>query len=152
MVTEVKPVQPEKAELPILVTDSGIVILVKPVQPEKAELPISATELGIVTEVSLFIFWHRRAGIRSTLSPNTNDSILSDASWKGDAFELLTSQFRAFHVTEVRPVQPEKAEDPMLVTSLGMVISVNPAQPENACSPMVVTGSGMVISVNPAQP
>jgi hypothetical protein len=33
MVIEVKPVQPEKAEAPILVTLSGIVIEVKPVQP-----------------------------------------------------------------------------------------------------------------------
>ena len=36
MVTDVKPVHPEKAELPMLVTLSGIVIDVKPVQLRKA--------------------------------------------------------------------------------------------------------------------
>jgi len=36
IVTLVRPVQPEKAELPMLVTDAGIVTLVRPVQPEKA--------------------------------------------------------------------------------------------------------------------
>ena len=36
----VKPLQPENAELPMLVTLSGIVTLVKPLQPENAELPM----------------------------------------------------------------------------------------------------------------
>ena len=38
MAIEVKPLQPEKAELPMLVTLSGMVIEVKPLQPEKAPL------------------------------------------------------------------------------------------------------------------
>jgi hypothetical protein len=38
-------------------------------------------------------------------------------------------------VTEVRPVQPEKAYSPMLVTELGIVTEVRPVQPEKAeCS------------------
>ena len=37
IVIEVKPVQAEKADSPMLVTPSGIVIEVKPVQPEKAD-------------------------------------------------------------------------------------------------------------------
>ena len=52
MVTDVSPVQPEKAELPIAVTPEGIVTEVSPVQPEKAVLPIAVTPEGIVTEVS----------------------------------------------------------------------------------------------------
>ena len=36
----------------MLVTEFGIVTDVSPVQPENAELPILATELPIVTEVS----------------------------------------------------------------------------------------------------
>ena len=36
MMTEVRPVQPENAELPMLVTLSGIVTDVSPVQPENA--------------------------------------------------------------------------------------------------------------------
>ena len=49
----VKPLQPEKAELAIEVTELGIVTEVKPRQLEKAELPIEVTELGMVTEVKL---------------------------------------------------------------------------------------------------
>ena len=44
-----KELQPSKAELPISVTESGILILAKELQPSKAELPISVTELGMVT-------------------------------------------------------------------------------------------------------
>ena len=36
MVIDVRPLQPEKAELLILVTLSGMVIDVRPLQPEKA--------------------------------------------------------------------------------------------------------------------
>jgi hypothetical protein len=35
-------------------------------------------------------------------------------------------------VIEVKPVQPENALKPILVTLLGMVIEVKPVQPENA--------------------
>ena len=50
-------------------------------------------------------------------------------------------------VIEVKPVQPEKAEEPMLVTLFGMVIEVKPLQPLKAQSPMLVTLSGMTRSV-----
>lgn len=36
MVTEVRPLQEEKAELPMLVTPEGMVAEVRPLQPEKA--------------------------------------------------------------------------------------------------------------------
>ena len=49
MVTEVNPVQPEKALPPILVTEFGMVTMVKPVQLKKAELPIVFTVDGMVT-------------------------------------------------------------------------------------------------------
>ena len=71
MVIEVRPEQPEKAELPILVTPSSIVTVfrlekpekvlsiffmpivreVRPEQPEKASPSIFFTEFGMVTEV-----------------------------------------------------------------------------------------------------
>ncbi len=41
---------------------------------------------------------------------------------------------------EVRPEQPEKAEYPMYVTLLGIVMEVRPEQPEKAEYPMFVTG------------
>ena len=43
----VKLLQPEKAELPMLVTLFGIVMLVKLLQPWKAKLPMLVTVLGI---------------------------------------------------------------------------------------------------------
>ena len=53
MITEVKPVQPEKAAVPIVVTELGMVTEVRPVQPEKAQSPIDVTWLPMVTD---FIF------------------------------------------------------------------------------------------------
>ena len=43
MVTEVRPLQPEKAKEPIDVTLPGIVTEVRPLQPRKAEEPIFVT-------------------------------------------------------------------------------------------------------------
>ena len=39
----------------------------------------------------------------------------------------------------VKPVQPENAASPILVTEFGMVIEVKPEQPMNAASPILVT-------------
>ena len=54
-------------------------------------------------------------------------------------------------VTEVKPVQPEKALIPMLVTLLGIVTEVKPVQPEKALIPMLVTLLGISIEVKPLQ-
>ena len=51
-----------------------------------------------------------------------------------------------------RPLQPENADLPMLVTELGMVTEVRFQQPENADLPMLVTELGMVTEVRPLQP
>jgi hypothetical protein len=48
----VKPMQPEKANIPIKVTEFPIVTEVKPRQTQKAHFPIVVTELGTVTEVN----------------------------------------------------------------------------------------------------
>ena len=45
------PEQQEKHEIPILVTELGMVMEVKPVQPRKQSYPKLVTELGIVMEV-----------------------------------------------------------------------------------------------------
>ena len=50
-------------------------------------------------------------------------------------------------VTEVRPLQPEKARSPMEVTLLGIITEVRPLQDWKAYWPMVVTLSVMVIFV-----
>ncbi len=51
MVIVVSPLQPLKAELPMLVTDSGIDIDPKPVQLENAPLSMLVTDSGITIEV-----------------------------------------------------------------------------------------------------
>lgn len=51
IVIEVRPEQPEKAELPMLVTELGIVIDVRPEQPLKAFSPMCFIDSGIVIEV-----------------------------------------------------------------------------------------------------
>ena len=71
IVTEVKPLQPEKAELPMDVTPSPIIISlmdviplnqeltflqlivteVKPLQPSKAKYPMEVTLVGMVNDV-----------------------------------------------------------------------------------------------------
>ena len=53
MVMLVNPLQPENAELPMLVTLSGMVMLVKPLQPENAPFPILFTLLSFV--IMLFL-------------------------------------------------------------------------------------------------
>ena len=54
MVTEVRPLQTEKAEPPIEVTEVGRVTEVRPLQPEKAEPPIEVTEVGSEQSPSKF--------------------------------------------------------------------------------------------------
>ena len=65
--------------------------------------------------------------------------------------EPFDEQLRAFHVTEVKPVQPEKAPSPILVTPSGIVTEVKPSQPLKAPSPILVTPSGIVTEVKPLQ-
>ena len=48
--------------------------------------------------------------------------------------------------TEVSPVQPENASDPMDVTESGIVIEVSPVHPENALYPMDVTEFGILFA------
>ena len=117
--------QPEKADSPILVTDEGIVIEVKPLNPE-----------------------HKFDGIRSTLSPNVKVLIFVQLE-NGKPFD---EQFRTFHVTEVKPVQPSKAALPILVTPSGIVTEVKPVQSLKASSPILVTDEGIVTEVKPVQP
>ena len=47
-------------------------------------------------------------------------------------------------VTEAREEQPEKAEEPIVVTLLGMVIEVREEQSSKADTPIVVTPSSII--------
>ena len=121
----VKPVQPSKALSPILVNDSGSVIVVKPVQPAKAALPILVNDSGSVIVFKPLNPSQRLSGICSTWSPKVKVVILVLQKR-----ELPLPQARAFQVTEVKPVQPEKALPPILVTDSGIVIEVKPFNSE----------------------
>ena len=55
--TFVKPLQLEKAEDSIDVTELGMVTDVKPRQPSKADEPIEVTEFPIVTDVKPLQLW-----------------------------------------------------------------------------------------------
>ena len=114
MVTEVKPEQPEKAEIPMEVTLLGMVMEVRPEQPEKANHTIDVTLLGIIVDLHPII------------------SSLVDVLTI--ALQLLRESYTAFPfstVIEVSPEQPEKASSKMDPTLLGMVKEVRPEQPEN---------------------
>ena len=54
-------------------------------------------------------------------------------------------------VTDVKPLQPEKAQPPILVTEFGMVTDVKPLHQAKASRPILVTEFGMVIDVKPLQ-
>ena len=136
MVTDVKPLQPEKAPLLIDVTLSGMVTDVKPLQPEKAPLLIDVTLFGMVTEVSplqyskadspmdvtllgIIVFEH--PFIKVLVAVSIMALQLSRESYFGLPLSTLI---------DVKPLQPKKALSPMDVTLLGMVRDVRPLQPE----------------------
>lgn len=55
-------------------------------------------------------------------------------------------------VTDVSPEQLLKANEPMEVTELGMIIEVRPLQPTKARSPILTTELGIKIDVNLVHP
>ena len=64
----------------------------------------------------------------------------------------LYDELPAATINSVKPLQPENAPFPMLITLSGIVMLVSPLQSLNAQSPMLVTLSGIVTLVSPLQP
>ena len=137
IVTEVKLLHHLKAHSPMLVTLLPIVTEVKLRQPSKAKSPMLVTLLGISIDDSLFIPEQHDAGMVSTSFPKTKES-----TCESKPPELL--QFLAFHTTEVKLLQPEKASSPMLVTLLPIVTEVKLLQLRKAELPMLVTLLGII--------
>ncbi len=54
-------------------------------------------------------------------------------------------------IINVRPLQPRKADSPMLVTLLPMITDVRPLHQQKASYPMLVTLLGIVTDVSPLQ-
>ena len=107
----------------------------------------------------------------STLEPNLKIVILLPLESQSDC----TVQLEALYATDLKPVQPQNAlepiEDtelgivkevnllqnkkdwlPILLTEFGIVTDVKPLQSENALSPIEMTDSGIVTEVKPVQP
>ena len=113
----------------MLVTDEGMVMLVKPVQSKNARSLMLVTDEGMVV----------------VLQPATRVLLAVSII----ALQLLRESYfvlRASTLMLVKPVQPENAELPMLVTDEGMVMLVKPLQSLNAFSPMLCTSSPSIYS------
>ena len=125
------------------VTELGMVSCpVRPVQAENALFPMDVTELGMVSEpVKLPHSLRRYEGMCCTLFPITSSVALR--LLKGEL--VKSSQLTALKTSLLKPLHPEKALSPMVVTELPMVSEpVKPLQPEKAYLPMEVTELGMV--------
>ena len=116
---------------------------VRPLQPEKARGPIEVT----LSVIIIFVI--------EVLSLN-NEVTVSQSNVT--SFTLLPAKTLCpidvglhKHITEVRPLQKEKAALPMEVTLMGMVREVRPLQYAKALSPIDVTLLGMVKIVRPLQ-
>ena len=150
MVTVERLEQPLNAELPILVTELGMVMLVNPVHPSNAEPSMLVTELGMVISVRFVQFLNFSRPMLVTFSPKIYFVTCSPKQeLKRDPEEATTACDSM--VTVLRFVQPLNAKYAILVTELGMVMSVKPVQPLNALAAMLVTELGMVMSVRPVQ-
>ncbi len=173
IVSEVKFLQEEKAPLPMLITLFGIVTEVNPLQPEKAEAGIFLTSLPIFKIVIDVLF-------AKLLLPMLKQFIAlkSRVAKELQPAKALSPMFSTLsgRISSVKPLQPEKAEAGIFVTSLPIfkiVIALlleklllpmlvqfialklrvaNALQPEKAEFPILVTLFGIVIEVKPLQP
>ena len=70
-----------------------------------------------------------------------------------NVFKDLTV-FKCLHgmVSDFKPLQPSKADQPIEVTLFGIEREVKPLQPSKACQPIEVTLLGISIEVKPLQP
>lgn len=124
----VSPEQQAKAYSPIDVTEFGMVKEVNPEQYSKASSPIEVTELGMV------VF------LQPTINLFVDVLIIALQLSRESYVSLFLST-----TNEVSPEHPEKAQQPMEMTELGMVMEVNPEQHSKACSPMEMTELGIVM-------
>ena len=97
-------------------------------QLENADAPIDVIELGIVTDFNAVHPENAEASKVVTELPSTNDSTLSFESEKGDIdAQISLSMYRFFIL-----LHPEKALAPIEVIEFPNVTDVKPLQPEKA--------------------
>ena len=109
IVTDVRLLHLEKAASSMLVTLLGMVTDVRPLQSEKAPSPMLVTLSGIA------VFLHPL--IKVFVDISIIELQLSLESYLGLPYSTRI---------DIKPLQPEKAYCPMLVTLLGMVTDVRP--------------------------
>lgn len=113
-------VQPENADLPMLITEQGIEIDFSDVQREKADSPIKVTESGMVIDFNALHTW--------------KVFLLMEATWSGMTIDINRTQ-------------PLNAYSPIEATELGITTFLNREQPSNAQLAISVMDSGIVIDV-----
>ncbi len=130
--------QSSNAEESTLRTLSGIDTRVRPLQPENAFAPILVTPEEHVTVVIDETLEGKTSWIvrsRTTCETNTFWILLQPQNAESSIHFTLSGT-----VTLVRPLQPENASSPMLFTPFGIVTLVRPLQLKSAEKPMLVTG------------
>ena len=115
MFMEERLLQPKKAPVPILVTLSGMFMVKRLLQPLKAELPIPVTLSGII------VFEHPVINVLLLVS------IIALQSLRESYIVLPFAT-----IMETRLLQPEEREPPILTTLSGIVMETRSVQPEKA--------------------
>ena len=156
----VRPVQPENAESPMLVTLSGMTMLVRLLQPQNASSPMldppvittvfkdgGTYELLSEYELAPNIYPKWVLLVPLAVVPTKGNVILVKLLQFSNASSPILVTLSGISML-VKLLQPENAESPMLVTPLPMVMLVRLLQPENAESPMLVTLFGITMLVS----
>ena len=129
-----RAMQRAKAPSPILVTEFAMVMVVRPIHSLKASLPIFVTELGMSMDVRAVQFLKASLPILVTVLGMV--VVLHPTIRVLSAFCMMALQLSRESKAvlsestdiEAKAVQPVKADQPIDVTELGMVIEVRAMQ------------------------
>ena len=113
--TDVKPLQPENAPLPITVTDSGIIVFLHPAISLFVDFSI----------IALHPFLESYTGF-----PGSTSILVKPLQPENADPKILVTD--AGISTDVKPLQLRNAYPKILVTDAGISTEVKPLQPRNA--------------------
>lgn len=155
---DVRSQQPLNALSPIDVTLLGIMMDDSSLQPENAELPISVTEVGImvplhpinrvfdvVSIMALQLSRESKIGF-----PSSTDNEVRFMHPEKTYFPMVFTELGI--VTDLKPIQSQKALSFIVITLLGIVITDKLEQPQNIFLPIVITELGIGIEVKLVHP
>ena len=153
-----KDSQSENAQLPILVTLSGIVTFVNPPGTATSVFPSfvnKRTEIDLKeglpesTEKDMRLVQSTKAPSPILVTLFGIDKFVKEEQLAKVASPMLVTLFGI--VMLVKEEQPAKAKSPMLVTLFEIVMLVKEEQPRKTPSPILVTLSGIVMLVKDSQ-